>query len=225
MAYSIANAIKSLETPPQHLLLVYDVICQRFKRLNKLIDECPELAVLSQTAITPAVGAFHLAEHIDSCFSQFSLNFIQDAGQLGGEIVETLWTPLNKLKASTRVMSQPHRHEVLDFHLFDSNLKKLLGIVDSVCGKWKSSLQGESTTHLALQELTGQFSMEQIEAWESLYKDAMSKRGENLRVFEVPRSKCESMHSFIWSHGGLMVCQYHHRQKSACIWLKTRKHN
>jgi len=42
------------------------------------------------TDLIPAVGKFHLAAHVPSCFAKFSLNFVQGAGQLDGEILETL---------------------------------------------------------------------------------------------------------------------------------------
>jgi len=33
---------------------------------------------------------------------KFSLNFVQGAGQLDGEILETLWSEFNKVSASAR---------------------------------------------------------------------------------------------------------------------------
>lgn len=78
--------------------------------------------------IIAAVGKFHLGAHIPSCFSRYSLNFIEGAGQLDGEIIETLWAPLNKISSMIRSMSKCHRREVLDDHVRDANWKKLVGM-------------------------------------------------------------------------------------------------
>src|ERR1700730_1803507 len=39
-----------------------------------------------------AVGKFHLGAHVKECFFKYSLNFITGAGQVDGEIMETLWS-------------------------------------------------------------------------------------------------------------------------------------
>jgi hypothetical protein len=74
-----------------------------------------------------AVGKFHLGAHVLECFWEFSLNFIEGAGQVDGEILETLWASLDKVVGSTRNMSRAHRQEVLDDYMNDSNWKKLVG--------------------------------------------------------------------------------------------------
>ncbi|KAG1730928.1 hypothetical protein EDD22DRAFT_788602, partial [Suillus occidentalis] len=40
---------------------------------------------------------FHLSAHKLPCFVRFSLNFVNGAGQVDGEILETLWAPFNKI--------------------------------------------------------------------------------------------------------------------------------
>lgn len=47
---------------------------------------------------------------------------------MDGEILETLWAPLNHISGSTRSMTAAHRREVLDSHLNDNNWKKLVRI-------------------------------------------------------------------------------------------------
>lgn len=78
--------------------------------------------------ITPAVGKWHLAAHISECFYKFSLNFIQGAGQVDGEIMETLWSVLDEVAGLTQGMSVAHRQEVLDDYMNDSNWKKVTRI-------------------------------------------------------------------------------------------------
>ncbi|EGN94623.1 hypothetical protein SERLA73DRAFT_155417 [Serpula lacrymans var. lacrymans S7.3] len=43
-----------------------------------------------------------------------------------GEILETLWAPLNNITSSTRGMTAAHRREILDDHMGDSNQKKII---------------------------------------------------------------------------------------------------
>ena len=57
-----------------------------------------------------------------------SLYFVLGAGQLDGEILETLWAEFNKISSSAGAMSGSHRREVYDDHMWDSNWKKLVGI-------------------------------------------------------------------------------------------------
>lgn len=83
------------------------------------------LNIPEELSVDGAVGKFHLAAHILECFARFSINFMKGAGQLDGEILETLWSSLNKVSGSIRAMSKAHRREVLDDHMNDSNWKKL----------------------------------------------------------------------------------------------------
>lgn len=80
-----------------------------------------------------AIGKFHLADHADSCFCKWTLNFIEGAGHIDGEIMETLWAPMNKVSAAARSMSKAHRQETLDNYIRDANWKKLVGIRKSLC--------------------------------------------------------------------------------------------
>ena len=80
------------------------------------------------TGVQTCALPIYLAAHVPSCFARFSLNFVQGAGQLDGEILETLWSEFNKVSASTCSMSKAHRAEVYDDHMEDSNWKKLVGM-------------------------------------------------------------------------------------------------
>jgi hypothetical protein len=84
------------------------------------------LSLSEDIEITPAVGKFHLGAHIKECFHKFSLNFIKGSGQLDGEIMETLWSVLDKIAGMTRSMSKYHRQEVLDNYMNDSKWKKIV---------------------------------------------------------------------------------------------------
>lgn len=76
------------------------------------------------TDITTAVGKFHLEAHVADCHIPYSTNYILGAGQVDGEILETIWSEVDKLAPSTRAMSPSHRHETLDRYMNFLNFEK-----------------------------------------------------------------------------------------------------
>jgi hypothetical protein len=126
--YTICNALNYKTDGMDECLVNYDISCQWSKNFNHHVQASSTLTIPPNMAIIPAVGKFHLGAHVKECFSLFSLNFVLGAGQQDGEILETLWAPLNKVSGSTRAMSKAHRQEMLDAYMRDSNWKKLVGI-------------------------------------------------------------------------------------------------
>ena len=51
----------------------------------------------SLTHIAKAIGLFHIHGHKDDCFARYAPTFILGAGIVDGEIIETLWEPLNPI--------------------------------------------------------------------------------------------------------------------------------
>jgi hypothetical protein len=70
------------------------------------------------------IGLFHVHGHIERCEFRYSPTYIPGSGRISGEIIETLWEPLNPIATSTRVSSHALRREVIDDHMADSNRKK-----------------------------------------------------------------------------------------------------
>ncbi|KAI0681598.1 hypothetical protein BC835DRAFT_1302345, partial [Cytidiella melzeri] len=70
-----------------------------------------------------AVGKFHLSAHVQQCYVTHTLNYIRGAGQLDGELMETIWGPLKGIVQSMRSMSFEHRREALDHQIRDHNWK------------------------------------------------------------------------------------------------------
>ncbi len=112
--------------------MVYDNCCEWCRQFKERVSKYRFLSIPDGIKIIPAVGKFHLGAHIKECFYKFSLNFIEGAGQVDGEIMETLWSILNKVSGMTRSMSKYHRQEVLDDYMNDGNWKKLVK-----SGEWK----------------------------------------------------------------------------------------
>ena len=53
---------------------------------------------------------------------------MKGAGHINGEIMETLWSGMNKVSGAARLMSKAHRQETLDNYMRDANWKKTVGI-------------------------------------------------------------------------------------------------
>jgi len=125
MDYSFCQALAQNSVTPKSIG-IYDIICSFAKNFLKHVSESDTLDIRPDLELIYAIGKFHLGAHIQECFPLFSLNFVHGAGQIDGEIIETLWSNLNKAAGSTRTMSQAHRQEVLDNYINDSNWKKLI---------------------------------------------------------------------------------------------------
>jgi hypothetical protein len=126
MDYSICQALEYRSEGLINALVIYDIACQWNRHFLKQVEQSPYLKLKDWKKFIPAVGKFHLAAHVPSCFSQYSLNFIEGAGQQDGEILETLWAEFNKVSNMARTMSKAHRREIYDDYMGDSNWTKLL---------------------------------------------------------------------------------------------------
>jgi hypothetical protein len=125
MDYSICQALKRF---PHHVqaLIIYDICCQWSLHFRQRVSESKFLELFDSLEIIGAVGKWHLAAHIPECFPKFSLNFVEGAGEVDGEILETLWSPLDEVAGLTQAMSIPHAQEVIDDHMNDSNWRKII---------------------------------------------------------------------------------------------------
>lgn len=113
----------------QELLIIYDVNCQYLVHFEERLEDVSQyLSLDPDMEVFGAIGKFHLADHVDSCFSKWSLNFMKGSGHIDGEIAETLWSGMNKVSGAARSMSRAHRQETLDDYMRDANWKKTVGI-------------------------------------------------------------------------------------------------
>ncbi|KAH9019846.1 hypothetical protein EDB84DRAFT_1441986 [Lactarius hengduanensis] len=126
MDYSICKALSyNMEDIPVALVM-YDIMCQYRVHFQERVENSPELSLPSSLQLRMGIGLFHIHGHQDSCLPRYSPSYIQGAKQVDGEIIETLWAPLNNISRSLRGMSLDHRQEVLDAHINHSNWKKLV---------------------------------------------------------------------------------------------------
>jgi hypothetical protein len=88
--------------------------------------------------IVPGIGLWHVHGHQDKCYVRYASTFITGAARIDGEIMETLWAPLNIVSPSMRGMSTPHRQECLDYQMNHSNFMKMIRmsvatVLPSIC--------------------------------------------------------------------------------------------
>ena len=128
MDYSLSKALSyNMEDIPVALVM-YDIMCQYGVHFKERVRKSPELSLNSSLKLRTGIGLFHIHGHQDSCLPRFSPSYIPGAKQVDGEIIETLWAPLNHISRSIRGMSLVHRQEVLDSHMNHSNWKKMVRI-------------------------------------------------------------------------------------------------
>ena len=99
---------------------IWYILIERLEDVLHYLVLDPEMKVLC------TIGKFHLADHVNSCFSKWTLNFMKGSGHIDGEIMETLRSGMNKVSRAS--MSRAHRQETLDEYMRDANWKKTVRI-------------------------------------------------------------------------------------------------
>ena len=127
MDYLICHALKQFPGHKQ-VLLIYDICCQWIIHFQEHVSKSEFLALWDSMEITGAVRKWHLAAHIAECFPKFSLNFVEGAGEVEGEILETLWSVMDEVAGMAQAMLVAHHQEVIDAHMNNSNWRKMIRI-------------------------------------------------------------------------------------------------
>lgn len=109
----------------------YDIACQYRKNFDSRIQVLRPLTEKMQSIVSTyfpwtmaAVGKFHLPAHIGACRFKFSINWLPGVGMTDGEAPERIWAALNNLARSTREMLSGHRHDRINLHHGDANVKR-----------------------------------------------------------------------------------------------------
>ena len=132
MDYSLCKALSYNMQDIPMALVMYDIMCQYRVHLKERVQKSKEISIPSSLKLQTGIGLFHIHGHQDTCLPRYSPSYIPGAKQVDGEIIETLWAPLNEISRSIRGMSLSHRQEVLDAHMNHSNWKKMVHIGMSV---------------------------------------------------------------------------------------------
>jgi hypothetical protein len=205
--YSICHGLSYNTTGLPGSLVIYDVGCQWSVNFQERHDESATLHLPPGLSWIAAVGKFHLGTHEQTCFAKFSLNFVQGAGQQDGEILETLWAPLNKIGSSIRAMSKSARQETVDDHMRDSNWKKLTKIgavfsllvvfpphvctVNSLGKKYSKAINEEKESRQVFEDLDSSIDNPTRQKWTKQEHLAMTKRGDFLQIYQAQLNPCQ----------------------------------
>ncbi len=96
-------------------------MCQYHVNLARRFAESSKLTIPETLTVIKAIGLWHVHGHKDECLFRFATTYIPGVGIVDGEILETLWSLLNRTSRSCRGSTVAHRTEVLDDHMGDSN--------------------------------------------------------------------------------------------------------
>ncbi|KAH9170154.1 hypothetical protein EDB89DRAFT_1908022 [Lactarius sanguifluus] len=167
MDYSIFKALNFNTEGIEAALICYDVMCQWSVHVMERVNGSNYLKLPDNLELRLGISLFHIHGHQDTCLARYSLSFIEGGQQIDGEMIETLWAPLNEISRSTRGMSTSHRREVIDDHMNDSNWKKLIDIgkFNSLPARYRKALSGAMLSVVAFESINSSASSESVEAW------------------------------------------------------------
>ncbi|KAJ8518496.1 hypothetical protein ONZ45_g4403 [Pleurotus djamor] len=196
--YAVSEAMKfytSHDTSSvqyESMTLIYDVMCQYGVHLLSRL-KAGEYLDVPPVRIRQAVGKFHLGAHVDGCYVKFSLGLLKGAAHTDGEVLETIWSTLNRVSGCTRSMTQGHRQEVLDDSIAESNRKKALGMGSAMLSKWRRACSEFEDTNKAYDELRQRIEAENLTLWDGMARKADEEGGDAMKVYEVDEPKRETL--------------------------------
>ena len=171
--FSVLKALISTHVDPeQGLFLIYNIICQYIIYLL----ECIGKHLPPGLNIEATIGLFHVHAHKDQCFFQYATTFIPGAGIVAGEILESLWSSLNSISPTARMATLAHWAKMLDDHATDSNHKKTLGMVSSLCRSYQHAIDMLDHAKIYYLNLTDQAGKTAVEKWTEDIEAAEEKR-------------------------------------------------
>jgi hypothetical protein len=73
-----------------------------------------------------AIPGWHINRHGETCRNNFNISYIEGAGRMVGEDVETVWAGTNPLALSIREMGPAAWHDTLNDHWNRWNFCKII---------------------------------------------------------------------------------------------------
>jgi hypothetical protein len=194
--FALLMALKSTHVAPeQGVLLIYDIACQYFIHLQDRIGDRLPFGL----DIDAAIGLFHIHAHKDQCFFRYAPSFIPGAGIVAGEILESLWSSLNAISPTARTATLAHRAEMLDDHVTDSNHKKCLGIISSLCRSYRTAVDMLDHAETYHQNLTAEAGNRAVDKWRQDIEATESMRKYDRTEMDVYAAKLDEPFSDIRS--------------------------
>ncbi|KAK7440437.1 hypothetical protein VKT23_017075 [Stygiomarasmius scandens] len=167
--------------------LIYDIMCQYSVHFKSRLTQNEDLCFPEDLKLQYFIGKFHLGCHKAECYVQFTLDLLKGGGRIDGEVLETLWSELNKAKGATRAMSIARRQEHLDDLLQDSNFKKLTGGEDSaLLRKYTRAKKEEQDARENYEDLRDRLPLSLLQVWDRDAGNAISSRDpSHLKIYEM----------------------------------------
>ncbi|KAF8802324.1 hypothetical protein BYT27DRAFT_7261107 [Phlegmacium glaucopus] len=142
--------------------------------------------------VEAAIGLFHVHAHKDECFFRYATSFIPGAGVVAGEILESLWSTLNSISPTARTATLVHRAEMLDDHAADSNHKKMLGMVSTLCKSHRRAVDMLEHAQSYYKSLTIQGGPIAVDRWKQDIESAERSRPFDITAMDIYAAKLES---------------------------------
>ncbi|KAG1720700.1 hypothetical protein EDB19DRAFT_1835837 [Suillus lakei] len=185
MDYTLCNALAHNTDGLHWALTFYDVNCQYNKHLCQWVDESLHLGIPSGMDIVPGIGLWHVHGHQDKCYVRYTSNFIPGAARIDGEVMETLWAPLNIISPSTRGMSTPHRQECLDYQMNDCNFMKMIWIGLFLSWKYKEAKCRFAESTEVFDSLNDAADPEMVKRWEAQERHAQASQVKDPSALDI----------------------------------------
>ncbi|KAI6144446.1 hypothetical protein BKA82DRAFT_3983221, partial [Pisolithus tinctorius] len=198
MDYSLANALSYNMAGINHVLCFYDINCSYMTNLCKRVGNSTFIDIPNSMQIMLGIGIWHVHGHKQECYACHAPLFMQGAGWVDGEIIETLWSLLNVASTSARGMSSPHRQELLDFQMSDCNFMKMICMADSLIQKLTTAKVAADMAKRAFKLLDEALSAKQRETWSYQEQVAFRDRmvdASAMDIFEVQMKKAPTVHA------------------------------
>jgi hypothetical protein len=180
--FAFLKALTSTSVAPeQGVLFIYDIACQYMVHLEERIGR----HLPTGLNIEGAIGLFHVHAHKEQCFFQYATSFIPGAGIVAGEILESLWSSLNSISPTARTATLAHRAEMLDDHVTDSNHKKTLGMVTSLCRSYRHAVVMLDHSKVYYENLTIEAGKTAVEKWRDDIVGAEKMRKKDITAMDL----------------------------------------
>ncbi|KDQ48914.1 hypothetical protein JAAARDRAFT_82556, partial [Jaapia argillacea MUCL 33604] len=187
MDYILAQALQLTKIPGvSPTVLLYDIVCQYSVHVaRRFLENAQYLGLPSPLNLLMGIGLFHVHGHQDSCGPRYSPNYMIGAGQVDGEVIETLWARMNEIAVSCQPIGHGHHTETLDFHMLNSNWQKTIGIVSTLCRKLKRAYKHVRLSAEAFADLNSVATEAQVTNWRKMEKAAAENRTKDVSAMDV----------------------------------------
>ncbi|KAK7461402.1 hypothetical protein VKT23_008580 [Stygiomarasmius scandens] len=166
------------------ITIIYDIMCQYKVKFHERLSK-GGLTEPTELELSYFIGKFHLGGHKEDCWAMYTLDLLLGGGRQDGEILETLWSGLNKSKSTVRSMAGGFRQEFLDDLIQDSNWRKLIGGDQMLIRRLERAYWWEEKSRLAFMDIGGRVSEGDRTAWEEEGRLAHETRDPaRLKVYE-----------------------------------------